>query len=185
MDRFGVELRSRVDGNRLVGHAAVFDVHAEMPGHWETMARGAFDDVLASDPDVKALFNHNPSLILGATRSKTLRLEVDDVGLAFELDLPDTTYAQDLRALVEREDVRGCSFGFIPGADAWSRAPDGGQLRTHTSIKDLLDVSLVSYPAYDGTDVALRSVNFAARPGRSARSQLVRLRAAALLKGYP
>lgn len=178
MNRFGVEFRAQVDGNRLAGHAAVFDVHAEMPGHWETLARSAFDEVLAGDPDCKALFNHNPSLVLGSTRSKTLRLEVDDVGLAFEVDLPDTSYARDLRELVARDDIRGCSFGFIPGVDRWSRSPDGGQLRTHTSVRDLLDVSLVSYPAYDGTDVYLRSVNFDVARPLTARSQLTRLRAA-------
>lgn len=182
MNRFGVELRAEVDGNRLAGHAAVFDVHAQMPGHWETLARSAFDEVLAADPDVKALFNHNPSLILGSTRAKTLRLETDDVGLAFEVDLPDTSYANDLRELVAREDVRGCSFGFLPGADRWSRAPDGGQLRTHTSVRDLLDVSLVAYPAYDGTEVHLRSVDFAVLSRPSARQQMIRLRAAHLLK---
>lgn len=181
MNRFGVELRAQIQGNRLAGHAAVFDVHAQMPGHWETLARSAFDEVLTGDPDVKALFNHNPSLVLGSTRSKTLRLEVDDVGLRFEVDLPNTTYAADVRELVEREDISGCSFGFLPGADQWSRAPDGGQLRTHTSIRDLVDVSLVSYPAYDGTDVHLRHVDFSIRPP-TARSQIIRLRAAQLLK---
>jgi HK97 family phage prohead protease len=182
VNRFGVELRAEVDGNRLAGHAAVFDVHAQMPGHWEPLSRSAFDEVLSGDPDVKALFNHNPSLILGSTRAKTLRLETDDVGLAFEVDLPDTSYARDLKELVAREDVRGCSFGFLPGADRWSRAPDGGQLRTHTSVKDLLDVSLVAYPAYDGTEVHLRSVNFAVPVHPTARQQLIRLRAAYLLR---
>ena len=177
MNRFGVELRAQVQGNRLAGHAAVFDVHAQMPGHWETLARSAFDEALHSDRDVKALFNHNPSMVLGSTRAKTLRLDVDDVGLAFEVDLPDTSYARDLRELVDREDVAGCSFGFIPGVDRWSRAPDGGQLRTHVAVKELLDVSLVSYPAYDGTDVALRHVDFKP-PVLTARQQMTRLRAA-------
>lgn len=176
MNRFGVELRAEVDGNRLAGHAAVFGVHARMPGHWETLERSAFDDVLAADPDCKALFNHNPSMVLGSTRAKTLRLGVDDVGLTFEVDLPDTSYARDLRELVDREDIRGCSFGFIPGDDRWSRAPDGRQLRTHTSVKELLDVSLVAYPAYADTDVSLRHADFGRGP--TARGQLIRLRAA-------
>lgn len=181
MNRFGVELRAEIQGNRLAGHAAVFDVHAQMPGHWETLARSAFDEVLSADPDVKALFNHNPSMILGSTRAKTLRLDVDDVGLRFEVDLPNTSYAADLRELVDREDVRGCSFGFLPGADRWSRAPDGGQLRTHTSIKGLVDVSVVTHPAYDGTDVRLRHVDFFTRPP-TATGQLIRLRAAQLIR---
>lgn len=181
MNRFGVELRAEVDGNRLAGHAAVFGVHAQMPGHWETLERSAFDEVLGGDPDVKALFNHDPSMVLGSTKGKTLALEVDDVGLRFEVELPDTSYARDVRELVSRRDIGGCSFGFIPGADRWSRAPDGGQLRTHTSVKSLLDVSLVAYPAYEGTDVYLRHVTFDV-PRITARSQLLRIEAAQLLK---
>lgn len=179
MTRFGVELRAaEVDGNRLAGHAAVFGSHANLAGHWETLDPGAFDEALAADPDVKALFNHNPSMVLGTTRAKTLRLEVDDVGLAFEVDLPDTSYARDLKELVARDDIRGCSFGFLPGADRWSRAPDGGQLRTHTSVKALLDVSLVAYPAYDGTEVHLRHVDFGALPTQAPRwrSQIIMAR---------
>lgn len=181
MSRFGVELRAQVDGNRLAGHAAVFDVHAQLPGHWETLARTAFDEALKGTPDVKALFNHNPSMVLGTTRAGTLQLEVDDVGLAFEVDLPDTSYARDLKELVARDDIRGCSFGFLPGADTWSRAKDGSQLRTHTSVKALMDVSLVSYPAYEGTEVHLRHVDFQP-PTRTARSQLLRIEAAQLIR---
>ena len=184
MNRFAVELRSaEVDGSRLAGHAVVWDSHAQAKGHWETMARSAFDEVLRSEPDTVALLNHNPSMILGSTRAKTLALEVDDVGLAFELDLPDTTYARDIRELVTRGDLRGCSFGFIPGADSWSRAPDGMQLRTHTAVSALKDVSLVTFPAYEGTEVALRHVDFSDPPPRSARSQMIRLRAAQLIQG--
>lgn len=181
MSRFGVELRAEVRGDRLAGHAAVFDVHAQLPGHWETLARTAFDEALKGTPDVKALFNHNPSHVLGTTRAQTLHVEVDDVGLAFEVDLPDTSYARDLRELVARGDVRGCSFGFLPGADTWSRAKDGSQLRTHTSVKALMDVSLVSYPAYEGTEVHLRHVDFQP-PTRTARSQLLRIEAAQLIR---
>jgi HK97 family phage prohead protease len=181
-NRFGADLRASVEGSRLAGHAAVFGQIAKVPGHYETLARTAFDEVLRSDGDVKALFNHNPSLVLGSSRAKTLRLEVDDDGLAFEVDLPDTTYANDLRELVARNDVSGMSFGFIPGKDEWSRAPDGRQLRTHTSVQMLLDVSPVSYPAYDGTEVYLRCAEFEV-PRLTARGQLIRLRAAQHLKG--
>ncbi len=182
MNRFGAELRAEVSGNRLAGHAAVFDVLADLPQHYEALARTAFDEALKGDPDVKALFNHNPSELLGSTRGKTLRLATDSTGLQFELDLPDTPDGHKVRTLVERGDLSGMSFGFLPGESEWSRARDGRQIRTHTSVKRLLDVSPVSYPAYDGTEVHLRAVQFAA-PVLSARSRMVRLRAAALLKG--
>ncbi len=181
MNRFAAEFRASLDGNRLAGHAAVFGVHAELPGHYETLARSAFDEVLGQDHDVKALFNHNPSHVLGSTRAKTLRLDVDDTGLRFEVDLPDTSYARDLKELISRSDVTGMSFGFLPGSDRWSRAADGRQVRTHTSVRRLLDVSPVAYPAYEGTDVYLRSVDFDSHP-LTVKGQMIRLRAAQLLK---
>lgn len=177
MQRFGVEVRAELDGDTLRGHAAVFNQMAEVPGHLERIAPGAFDAALAAD-DVRALFNHDPNKVLGRTSAGTLRLAADDVGLAFEVDLPDTSYARDLAALVARGDVTGGSFGFIPGKDSWSRARDGRQLRTHASVKRLLDVSVVTYPAYDAAEVRLRHVDFD-RP--ILRSQLIRIRHHALM----
>ncbi len=181
--RFTAEFRSEVDGNRLAGHAAVFGALAEVPQHYEALARSAFDEALAGDDDVKALVGHDPKLVLGSTRSKTLRLEVDDHGLAFEVDLPDTSYARDLRELIARNDITTMSFGFIPGKDEWSRGPGGRQVRTHTSVKRLLDVSPVAYPAYEGTEVYLRAQTFDAQPPVTLRGQMIRLRAAQLLRG--
>lgn len=182
MNRFGVECRAEVDGATLAGHAAVFGTLAKLPAHYEALARSAFDDALDAGTDVKALVNHDTSLVLGSTRAKTLRLEVDDTGLAFEVDLPDTTYARDLKELISRNDISEMSFGFIPGKDEWTRAPDGRQLRTHTSVARLLDVSPVSFPAYEGTEVYLRAMNFDP-PRTTVKSQMIRLRAAHLLKG--
>jgi HK97 family phage prohead protease len=148
MDRqiFFVECRSEVTGNKLVGHAAVFGQYAELPGHLETLHRSAFDNALA-DPttDVRALFNHDPNKLLGRQSSGTLRLSVDSTGLAFELDLPDTTDGRDVRELAARGDLSGASFGFVPGQDEWT-TKDGRQLRTHTSVAQLRDISPVSFP---------------------------------------
>lgn len=159
MQRFGVELRAEVRGDTLQGHAAVFDQMAEMPNHWEAIGRHAFDAVLEAEPDVRALVNHDPSQLLGRTPN-TLRLDVDREGLAFEVDLPDTRAAADLRALMARGDITGASFAFIPGEIKHSRASDGYELRTHTSIAQLLDVSVVTYPAYAGAGAQLRSVTY-------------------------
>lgn len=174
MQRFNVEFRSEVQGNTLHGYAAVFNQVAKLPRHLEMLSRNAFDKVLKDGADVRALVNHDPSQLIGRSASGTLRLETDDHGLHFEVDLPDTQVGRDLRTLLERGDVTGASFGFVPGADEWSQAPDGSQLRTHTSVAQLLDVSPVTYPAYEGTAVALRAYDFS-RP--SGRSQLVRARA--------
>lgn len=183
MNRFAVELRSAVEGNRLAGHAAVFGRHAEIGAGYETLAPTAFDEALRSDPDVVALINHDMGLILDRTRSGTLKLAADSEGLAFEAQIPDTSYGRDLREQVAAGLMTGCSFGFIPGKDEISRAPDGRQLRTHTSVRRLVDVSVVTLPAYDGTDVRLRHLEFDNLPGPTLRGQLIRLRAAQLLKG--
>lgn len=183
MNRYGVELRSEVSGNRLAGHAAVFNRHADVGPGYEMLAPTAFDETLRSDPDVVALINHIPGLILDRTRSGTLKLATDADGLTFEATIPDTSYGRDLREQIAAGLMTGCSFGFIPGKDEVSRAPDGRQLRTHTSIRRLVDVSVVTLPAYDGTEVHLRAISFANPPGPTLRGQLIRLRAAQLLKG--
>lgn len=176
LTRYSVQCRSELDGNTLVGHAAVFGQMAKVPGGYEQLSRSAFDDVLdRSDSDVVALINHDPQMLLGRQSSGTLRLKSDDEGLAFELDLPDTSYAEDLRKLVARGDMTGASFGFIPGNDGtFTRAADGGQLHTINTITYLRDVGPVTLPAYAGAGVALRSYDFGQPSGRS---QLILARA--------
>lgn len=175
MQRFDVELRATVTGNKLSGHAAVFDQVATLPSHYEQLASTAFDDVLKNpDTDVRALVNHDANLLLGRQSAGTLRVGTDTQGLEFELDLPNTSYANDLRELVDRGDLSGASFGFIPGQDKWGRAPDGRSLRTHTNVRELIDVSAVTFPAYSDASVQLRSVTFIARSVN--RSRLIRAR---------
>lgn len=177
-NRLLAEFRAELDGNRLVGHASVFGQLALIAGAYESIAPEAFDRALDSpETDVRALVNHNPTMVLGRQSAGTLRLSTDKEGLRFEIELPDTSYARDLKELVARGDVTGASFGFIPGEDSVSRAPDGKQIRTHTSVARLLDVSPVTWPAYEGATVALRHIEF---PCRSAREQAIRARAALL-----
>lgn len=181
MNRLLAEFRAEVQGNTLIGHASVFGQLAPMAGGYEQMAPTAFDNALKSpETDVRALVNHNPNMVLGRQSAGTLRLSTDNEGLRFEVDLPDTSYAQDLKVLLERGDVTGASFGFIPGEDSIGRAPDGKQVRTHTSVARLLDVSPVTWPAYEGATVALRHITF---PVRTAREQAIRARARMMLKG--
>jgi HK97 family phage prohead protease len=173
--RLHAELRAaEVSGNTLAGHAAVFGQTAQIRGGYERIAPGAFDEALARGDDVVALRDHDPSLLLGRTSSGTLRLGVTAAGLAFEVDLPDTAYARDVRELVARGDLAGASFGFLPGLDEVGTAPDGRQIRTHTSVSRLIDVSVVAIPAYDGTSVVLRHLTFDPAPDR--RTQLIRAR---------
>jgi HK97 family phage prohead protease len=146
------------DGTRTItGYAAVFGVLSVDFGGWqETIAPGAFTRSLMTNPDVVCLRDHNSSILLGRTRSKTLSLEQDSVGLRFTCLLPDTTQASDLVALMERGDIDGCSFSFIAVMEDWKTNEDGLTVRTVIEA-DLFDVSVVSEPAYPDTSVSLRN----------------------------
>lgn len=170
--RFGAELRAEVTPKGMLrGHAAVFDQAADLGPHLEALADTAFKRVLDDKAtDVRALWNHNPDHLLGRQASGTLRLGTDSQGLEFEVDLPDTEQGRSVRTLAERGDITGASFAFIPDEDEWSQR-DGRRLRTHTSVGQLLDVSPVTWPAYEGAGVALRSWP-AGRPA-SVRSRLI------------
>lgn len=142
----------RTAGRRIEGYAATFHSEAALGGFVERIAPGAFSGALAGD--VLALLDHDAGKVLGRTRSGTLRLTEDAKGLAFSLDLPDTQAGRDVLALAERDDLGGMSFGFtIPkGGEDWA-----GSTRTLRAI-DLKEISVVSsWPAYDGTEIALRA----------------------------
>ena len=152
------EVRADPQGNglRFTGYAALFDSWSQdLGGFREQIAPGAFARAILED-DVRALFNHDPSYVLGRSRAGTLRLFEDATGLGFEIDAPDTARARDLHALVARGDVDQCSFGFIVRAEEWRTVPGGPDERILKDV-DLFDVSIVTYPAYEQTTVAARS----------------------------
>lgn len=140
----------------LRGYAAKYNVLSEMMWDFqETIALGAFDDVMGDD--VRALFNHDPNHILGRTLSGTLRLTLDDVGLVYEVDLPDTDMGETVACAVDRGDVTQSSFAFIVNEATWTEREDGTWLRTITKLSRLYDVSPVTYPAYPDATVGMRS----------------------------
>lgn len=148
---------ARDDGSRRTvhGYAAVFDQPTEIAGEFlEVISPGAFAETLRS-ADVRAYFDHDKGRILGRASSGTLRLREDATGLAVEIDLPDTTDGRDVRELITRGDVSGMSFGFVVTREAW----DFSALlpRRTVQVVDLIEVSIVSAPAYEGATVALRS----------------------------
>jgi len=166
-----------IEGNRLNGIAHVFGQRADMGSHFEEMGVDAFAEALkTSDP--RAFMEHDRSKLLGRASAGTLRVGTETVDgkqvLAYSIDLPNTTYANDLRELVTRGDLSESSFGFLPGEFAWSKTPDGLRVRTHTKVKELIDVSPVAMPAFEGTSLQLHSRAF---DGESIGSQLVRARA--------
>lgn len=146
------------DGKRtLSGYAAVFNSLSEdLGGFREQIKPGAFTRCLRSNPDVSCLHEHDPRQgLLGRTKSGTLRLSEDNIGLRFECDLPNTTLANDVAESIDRGDLDGCSFGFIAQDDDWSRS-DGMTLRTLNDA-DVFDVTVTSMPAYPATSVQVRS----------------------------
>ncbi len=149
-----VAVRADETGQKAAGYAAVFDTITDIGGFFrEKIAPGAFSKSIGSS-DVRCLFNHNASLLLGRTKSGTLRLKEDEHGLHYEVDLPDTQAGRDLVVSMERGDVDGSSFGFVAVRQEWDDTQDP-PLRTVLEA-ELYDVSPVTYPAYDDTEVALR-----------------------------
>ncbi len=147
-----LELRVDEDTGGITGYAAVFNKWSEDLGFFkEKIQEGAFKRTIDAD-DVRALINHDPNLIIGRTKNKTLKLWEDDKGLGYDVQLPDTSYANDLRESIKRKDITQNSFGFQAVQDEWSK--DGAK-RTLTEVK-LFDVSPVTFPAYKQTSVALR-----------------------------
>lgn len=147
-------------GNTLSGYAATFNnLSHDLGGFRETIAPGAFSRSLRSNADVMALSEHNAHKgILGRTKSGTLRLNEDKVGLRFECDLPDTQLGRDIAESVGRGDLDSCSFGFVAKDQSWDRST-GEAIRSLIDL-DIFDVSIVANPAYPNTSVALRSLMF-------------------------
>lgn len=152
-----VEVREAEGKRTISGYAAVFDQVAEIfSGFYEKIARGAFSEEVGKD--VRALWSHNPDLVLGRTKSGSLRLSEDSKGLRFELDLPDTTLGRDTFETIKRGDVTGVSFGFSVLKQSWEEDEEKN-IRTRTLEKvKLYEISPTAFPAYEGTDVSVRSV---------------------------
>lgn len=150
------------EGFTLVGYAAKFDSLSEdLGGFRESIAPGAFTRSLESGADVRCLFEHDTSKVLGRRSAGTLRLVEDTVGLRIECDLPrGVSYAEDLAILLKRGDISQMSFGFTvdEGGDEWL-PPGKDRLRRRVlrSVK-VLETSVVTFPAYTETEAAIRSL---------------------------
>jgi hypothetical protein len=160
------DLRAESQGDEmaLVGYAALFNSESkDLGGFRERIAPGAFTRSLNEGADVKCLKNHNVSELLGRTKNNTLSLEQDDRGLKFRCVLnPESQAHRDLHAAIKRGDMDECSFAFtVPeGGDVWDEATDENGVRyVRRTLRDvnLLDVSAVTYPAYNTTSVSARA----------------------------
>ena len=152
-----VEVRAENDTVTVEGYAAVFGEETDIGGMFrEVIAPGAFSEALSRGDDVVFLVNHD-DLPLGRTRSGTLQLSQDDKGLLMraELDGSDPDVAR-LVPKMRRGDLDKMSFAFIPERQEWDETGDT-PLRTIQSLR-LYDVSIVTTPAYEGTEIGLRSL---------------------------
>lgn len=150
-------------GTYAEGYALVFDSWSEnLGGFKETITRDALKDTDFSD--VRALFNHNPDKVLARSAAGTLKLDVDEKGLKFRFKIPNTSYGNDISENLRNGNISQCSFGFTldnDGDDFNFDKDEGLYKRTLRKIKEIVDISLVTYPAYKDSSVApaLRSID--------------------------
>lgn len=124
-------------------------------GYVERVGKSAFDRALRED-DVRACFNHNANMIMGRLSAGTLRLSVDDVGLRYEIDPPDTDNGRSIVEAVKRGDVSDSSFMFTTLNSSTDKLGDGRMIETLNDVR-LYEVGPVVFPAYEGTTSEVRS----------------------------
>jgi len=173
-----VELRTRTvelrinrkeDGAlpKIEGYAAVFNKDSDDMGFIERVAPGAFKNALKIS-DARALFNHDPNYVLGRQSSGTLELKEDKAGLFMSVQPPDTQLIRDMVLTpIERGDINQQSFGFIIKDAEWENLDTDHPVRTITEVREIFDVSPVTFPAYTDTTVALRSLALAKKDAGS------------------
>jgi len=153
------ELKTRVEPDAqdmyIEGYFAVFGRETELwPGAYEEIAPGAFDETLNND--IRALINHDTTLVLGRTKAGTLELKTDSYGLWGRVKInPNDSDAVNLYERVKRGDVDQCSFGFniIEEETEWR---DDGTVKWRLKKIDLHEVSICTFPAYEDTGVQAR-----------------------------
>ena len=156
-----VEVRAADPERRTIGgYAAKFNKPSQnLGGFVEFIAPSAFNRSRGNDwPDALARYNHDDNMLLGTTSARTLRLDIDDVGLVYEVDVPRSR--DDVYELVQRGDVGRSSFAFRvigDGGDEWGLSDQNFPQRTLLSV-ELVDVAPVNTPAYLDTSTALRSL---------------------------
>ncbi len=148
----GLEVKADENGRTVIrGYAAVVESESQdLGGFIEVIERGAFDEVMKSNPDVFGKYNHER--VIGRTSSGTMRLMVDERGLRYEIDPPRS--AADVVELIERGDVRGSSFAFRsrPADESWERDANGRMIRRIKKFSFLGDAGPVDTPAYLATE---------------------------------
>jgi len=154
------------ESGRLIGHAAVFNEWTKISEPWfgdlyeEQVAPGAFRKTI-KEGDIRALWNHDPNIVLGRLKAGTLELKEDDAGLAATITPPDNEWGRPVLDAVRRGDVSGMSIAFQVVKESWTipdKEKEPGALRKRV-IREakLFEVSPVTFPAYPQTDIGARS----------------------------
>ena len=157
-----LKTRAEIDSQdkTIEGYFAVFGRETELwPGAFEEIAPGAFDETLGND--IRALINHDTTLVLGRNKSGTLELKSDSYGLWGRVKInPNDSDAVNIYERVRRGDVDQCSFGFNITSEETDWRDDGTVKWTITGV-DLHEVSICTFPAYEETGVQARKVEVA------------------------
>ena len=157
-----IRIDSNAEARTIRGYAAVFNSESNDLGFYETIAPGAITEDTIIRSDVVATLNHDPEKVLARSKygKGTLQLNVDERGLKYEYEAPNTTLGNDLREMLKRGDIDAASFAFTvsqeEGAQKWEKR-DGKYYRTIYKIDKLLDVAAVYHPAYSAASTELRA----------------------------
>ena len=159
------EIRSNTESRHISGYSVVFNSMSEnLGGFREIIAPTAINDELLRISDVVMNYAHDDNLILARSRNGegTLSLKIDERGLLFEFDMPNSDLGDRVLESIRRGDINKCSFAFsLPDNDTcetWEKREDGTIVRTIHEIGGLYDCAIVAHPAYNGTEVSARSI---------------------------
>lgn len=152
-----LETRQEEESIYIEGYAAKFNSRSQYMGFYEQIDNRAFDDTLAENNNIPALYAHDYDKVLGSTSNRTLNITKDDVGIKFSVKInPNVSYAKDVYELVRSGECGGCSFRFTCKEDSWGKTEEGRDLRTLKKV-DLKEVTLTPFPAYKDTECKCRS----------------------------
>ena len=151
------------DSRILSGYAAVFNSESkDLGGFTEMISPTAFEGVIERS-DVFAVLDHDRNKVLARSKmgKGSLELNIDEKGLQFRFESPNTTLGNDVLSMVKRGDLTDASFCFTVEDESWQKREDGSYLRTINKIGDLFDVAICYNGAYPEsyTEVALRSLD--------------------------
>ncbi len=149
--RGAIEIRGGRSGNVLTGYAAVFNEPTQIWDYDEQILPGAFNRSLSEGADVRALFNHQDSHVIARRSGGTLELSEDAKGLFFRMRVPDTQAARDLIENIRHGNISGMSIGFVVQREEWRE--DGNRLLRSLLDVELIEISPVTFPAYEGTSI--------------------------------